>query len=332
MPTIRAATREGLTNNRILGLTLNTISPYTIRCFNPLAKGKKLQDSYSPLGAIGQFDMYKIFKDYISSKGSGYHDIKETKQVYSFAGFKFDDATREIRGVLKAGNYGNRTDIINIKTGNIDFKRLAQNAEVLNHYVRLYVPEKLNEGVALLHNQRNVGIKTLIYDLLRAEFTKVTGRVLQMNPLSYEKAFDEWKKAVAKEIKMVRFSPMGTIEDQVKNLGHDEAEHTYIIKAPRRKDLGAFADYISQGTQERAMVEALAPLCAEVKTVVELNGRKRTFRLGTAQSNQLCEIDVDEAQVTITAGNPQMRELDRWSKVLLNEFLSSIYPGMGIHV
>lgn len=276
--------------------------------------------------------MYKVFKDYISKKGTGYHIINDNKQIYAFASFKFDDATRVIRGVLKAGSYGSRTDIVNIDTGKVDFKRLEKNAEVLNHYIRLYIPEKLNEGVALLHNQKNVGIKTLIFDLLREEFSRVTGRVLQMNPLSYEKAFEEWKKATAKEIRMVRFSGMESIEDQIKNLGHDEAEHTYVIKAPRRKNLGSFVDYLTPGTEQNAMVEALAPLCAEVKTVVEMNGRKRTFRLGSAQSNQLCEIDVDEDKVTITAGNPNMKEFDEWCKVLLNEFLSSIYPGMGVRI
>lgn len=161
------------------------------------------------------------------------------------AGFKFDDAKREIRGVVRAGSYGSRTDIVNIKTGVIDFKRLKENAEVLNHYVRFFVPAELNEGVVLLRNQKNVGVKTLVYKLLREEFARVTGRVLQMNSLSYEKAFEEWKKAFTKEIKLVRFSGMNTIDDQIKKLGHDESKHTYIIKASRSKNLGTFVDYLT---------------------------------------------------------------------------------------
>lgn len=295
-------------------------------------KGKKDGDPYSPLGAVGSVDLYKVLKDFIESKGEKYHVIKESKQIYSFASFKFDDVKREFRGIVKAGSYGSRTDIVNIETGNVDFKRLEKNAEVLRHYVRFFIPEKLNEGIALLHNQRNIGIKTLLHDLLRVELARVSSRVLQMNPLSYEKAFDEWKKATAKEIKLVRFSGMGTIEDQIKKLGHDEAEHTYIIKAPRKKTLGAFADFLTPGTEQMATVELLTPLCSQVKTVVEMNGRKRTFRLGTNPSNQVCEIDVDEDKVSIIAGNPNMKEFDSWCRILLNEFLSSIYPGMGIKV
>jgi hypothetical protein len=295
-------------------------------------KGKKVEDSYSPLGSIGQFDMYYIFKSYIKSKGTGYHLVNATEQIYALASFRFDDVKREIRGIVKAGSYGSRTDIVNIKTGQIDFKRLEENAEVLNHYVRFFVPTELNEGVILLHNQKNVGIKTLLYDLLREEFARVTGRVLQMNPLSYEKAFEEWKKATTKEIKLVRFSGMNTIEDQIKKLGHDEAEHTYVIKASRSKSLGTFVDYLTPGTEQNATVEILAPLCAEVKTVVEMHGRKRTFRLGGSQNSQVCEIDVDENKVTIIAGNPEMKEFDAWCKILLNEFLLTIYPGMGITV
>lgn len=296
-------------------------------------KGKQVKNSYSPLGGIGQFDMYKVFKDFIASKGDKYHIVEDSKQIYAFSSFKFDDVKREFRGIMKAGSYGSRTDIVNIETGNVDFQRLEKNAEVLKHYVRFYIPEKLDEGVALLHNQRNIGIKTLLHELLRVELSRVTGgRVLQMNPLSYEKAFEEWKKATAKEIKLVRFSGMNAIEDQIKNLGHNEAEHTYIIKAPRRKNLGVFADYLKAGTEQSATIEMLTQLCTQVKTVVEMNGRKRTFRLGANPSNQVCEIDVDEDKVTITAGNPNMKEFDSWCKVLLNEFLSTIYPGMGIKV
>ncbi|MOA32327.1 hypothetical protein D3C78_1535360 [compost metagenome] len=81
-----------------------------------------------------------------------------------------------------------------------------------------------------------------------------------------------------------------------------------------------------------AAVELFAPMCAEVKTVVEFGGRKRTFKLGVSPTNQVCEIDVDEKQVTITAGNPDMGELDKWCRVLSNEFLSTMYPGMGITI
>lgn len=287
---------------------------------------------YLPLGSIGQFDTYEVVKSFIKSKGDKYHNIKETKQIYAFSSFKFDDAKREIRGLLKAGSYGSRTDIVNIETGAIDFKRLEKNAEVLRHYVRLYIPAKLNEGVALLHNQRNIGIKTLLHDLLREEFSRVTGRVLQMNPLSYEKAFNEWRKATAKELRMIRFSGMNDIQDQIKNLGHKELDQTYVIKAPRKKSLGTLADFLKPGTEQMATVEMLSPLCAQVKTVVEMNGRKRTFRLGVNPSNQVCEIDVDEGKVAIVAGNPEMKDLDAWCKTLLNEFLSTIYPGMGIKV
>jgi len=295
-------------------------------------KGKKDGDPYSPLGAVGAVDLYKVFKDFIESKGDKYHVIEDSKQIYAFASFKFDDVKREFRGIVKAGSYGSRTDIVNIETGNVDFKRLEKNAEVLKHYVRFFIPETLNEGVALLHNQRNIGIKTLLHELLKVELARVSSRVLQMNPLSYEKAFDEWRKATAKELRLVRFSGMGSIEDQINKLGHDEAEHTYVIRAPRKKALGSFADFLTPGTEQMATVEMLTPLCAQVKTVVEMNGRKRTFRLGTNPSNQVCEIDVDEEKVTIIAGNPHMKEFDSWCRILLNEFLSTIYPGMGIKI
>ncbi|ARU88440.1 hypothetical protein [Pseudomonas sp. M30-35] len=311
---------------------MNTISPYTIRSFDPLKKAVKIEDNYASLGAVGASDTYKIFKEFILSKGNDFHIIKEAKQIYCFSSFKFNDVKRTFCGIVKVGTYGARTDIINIDTGRVDFKRLEKNAEVLNHYVQFYVPVKQNEGIVLLHNQRNVGIKTLLHDLLREAFSKKTNRILQMNPLAYEKAFDEWRKAVAKEIKLVKFKGMGAIEDQIKKLGHDETEKNVIIKAPRKSSLGTLSDYFTAGSDQFSAIEMLTPLCSEVKAVVEIDGRKRTFKLGGSHSGQVCEIDIDEDHVTVIAGNPDMLELHKWCTTLMNEFLASMYPKMGIKI
>ncbi|AOE85851.1 hypothetical protein THL1_3303 [Pseudomonas sp. TCU-HL1] len=257
-----------------------------------------------------------------------YQIVPGSNQIYCFHGFKFNDERRQFAGYLQAGAYGTKTDIINIKTGKIDFKKAQDNAEMINHYVRFYVPKDLNEGVALLHNYKNVGVKTLLYSILGAEFGRVTGRVLQMNPLAYGKAYSEWEKAAAKEIKLVRFKGMANYEDQIANLGHSEQE--LIIKSTRKNKLGQLSDYYTAGTKQREAIEMLSPLCAEIKTVVELGGKKRTFRIGANPNQQVCEIELDESEVPVVAGNPDPDSLHKWCGSLLREFVESIYPGMGI--
>lgn len=309
---------------------MNTISPYTIRFYDPNKKSKTPGQNYYALGAVGQFDIYKELKAYFKSNKGKYFLVPDSDQIYTCAGFGYNDRTREIRGYIRAGSYGTKTDIINIKTGQVAFSKIPETAEVINHFVRFFIPEKLDEGVALLHNYKNIGIKTLLHNILRTHFLALTGRTMQMNPLAYEKAYNEWQKASAREIKLVKFTGMGAAEDQIAKLGHSETE--VIIKSGRNKNLGTLVDYFTKGTEQHSTLELLSPLCSQIKTVVEMGGRKRTFRIGVNPNQQVCEIEVDDKSVTITAGNPNGKELDTWCTGLLNDFLASMYPGMKIKV
>ena len=112
---------------------------------------------------------------------------------------------------MQAGTYGTKTDIIDINTGKVAFSKVPNNSEVINHYVQFFVPKQLNEGIVLLHNYKNIGIKTLLHSILSVHFSSVTKRVLQMNPLAYAKAYNEWQNAVAKEIKLIKFTGMAPL-------------------------------------------------------------------------------------------------------------------------
>lgn len=309
---------------------MNSISPYTIRIFDPNKKAKVVEDNYSLLGRVGKFDIYFELKKFIEANKDKYLFAPGGNQIYAFFGFRFDDQKRLFRGFVRAGTYGTKTDIININTGAVAFSKIPETAEVINHYVSFFVPQQLNEGVVLLHNYKSSGIKTLLHNVLRDYLQRLTGRTLQMNPLAYAKAYNEWQNASAREIKLVKFKGMGSAEDQLAKLGHAETE--VIIKSGRKRDLGRLSDYFDPNTDQYATVEVLSPMCAQVKTVVELGGRKRTFRIGVSPTQQVCEIEVDESCVTVVAGNPNPKELDVWCKGLLNDFLKSIYPGMKISV
>lgn len=309
---------------------MHSVSPYTIRCFNPNVKGANREDHYSPLGSVGQFDAYVVLRDFIKSRIDKYELIEDSQQIYRFHNFNFDDGKRQFHGFMQAGTYGLKTNIININTGKVDFKKAQHNAEMLTHYIRFFVPKDLNEGIVLLHNIKNVGIKTILYSIMSKHFNDVTKRVLQMNPLAYEKAYKEWEDAVAKEVKLTKFKGLANIEDQVDKLGHCEQE--LIFKATRKKNLGTLKDYFTPGSEQLAAIEVLTPLCAEVKTVVEIGGRKRTFRIGSNPSQQICEIELDETEVPVDAGVPDARLFAAWCRKLLLEFARTIYPKVKVEI
>lgn len=302
---------------------MHSISPYSVRCFNSALEGE-VKDRYSILDKIGSHDLFNLLEIFIKNKTDKFILLEKNKQIYRFSNVKFDKEKREIHGWFNVGSYGIKSDIIDINTGETDFTKSKNNAEIIKHYFQFFLPKGLNEGVCILHSFRNVGIKTLFNEVFNPFFKTHTNLSLQMNPLSYDKALRVWQEANAKEIKVMSFVGIKDIADRIKGLGHEEQELTF--KPPRKSSFGKFGDFFNQKSEAAKAVEVLSEFGKEIKTVVELNGRKRTFRVGYNMSNSVCQIEVD-TEVDLIDGVPKLDSMHSWCSGIINEFCSRIYPG-----
>lgn len=300
---------------------MHSLAPYMVRVYNPRAGGKP-EDRYCKLNKVGQSDVFYILQSFIESKLDTFHVLEDSKQVYKFSNFSFEKRNRVACGWFQLGHYGVKTDIINVNTGEVDFEKTTENAEIINHFLYFYLPEDYNEGVALLHMFRGNGIKTVFYEMFKEHFQSATGFNLQMHPLAYDKAFKKWEKASAKEIRLIKFSGLTDIADKVSKLGHDEQILT--LKPPKRGALGVLKDYFNKDSEQAKAIELLAPLCERVKTVVELNGRKRTFSIGNNPSNPICEIDAPD-DLRTRDGNPIYSAIKKWCEEVVKEFSDALY-------
>ena len=305
------------------GEVLHSVSPYLLRCFNPILPGP-IHERYHALGKVGQHDTFALLRDFIKSKSKSYEIIEETNHVYRFDDIKVDETKREIYGWLKVGSYGLKTDIINIETGDVDFEKADTNAEILPHFVHFHIPFDFNEGIALLHCYSNIGVKTLFMETFQPYFKTITKLNVQMNPLSYDKALKEWQNAVTKEIRIIGFKKLGDIADVVK-LGHKEVE--MVLKAPRKMGLGKLSDFLNPNSDQAKAVEVLSELGTQIKSVVEMNGKKKIFNIGPSSRNSICNIVLDEA-VTLSNGIPLLDDMYHWSSEIIEDYKRDLYPNI----
>ncbi|MBX9637278.1 MAG: hypothetical protein K2Q45_06985 [Nitrosomonas sp.] len=305
---------------------MHSLSPYILRCFNPNLSGK-LEERYSVLDKVGQSDAFQLLETFIQSHSNDFFDIEDTKQVFRFSQFTFSQARRVAYGWLESGSYGIRSDIINVETGKVDFKKAQNNAEIIKHFVYFFMPRGFNEAIALLHAYRGGGIKTLFFGQFSPYFSEQTQLNLQMNPLSYDKAFDRWVDGQAKEMRLVKFTGFTYLANQIKHSGHDEQE--LRLKPPRKGALGKFKDFLNPSSEQAKAVELLTPLCAQVKTVIELDGKKRVFQVGASADHAVCEIEAPE-ELPLEGGNPTFDGMTGWCKEVAQEFSLKMYPGMQV--
>ncbi|WP_413700851.1 hypothetical protein ACLKMH_03285 [Psychromonas sp. KJ10-10] len=222
-----------------------------------------------------------------------------------------------------------KTDIINVATGEVDFEKAKNNAEIIKHYIHYFIPRGFNEGMAFMHSYRGVGVKTLFYSLFSQYFRDITGLSIQMNPLAYDNAINAWLDATAKEIKLTKFVGLNDIADQVRLLGHGEQE--LIIKPPRNGGMGKLRDYLNQDSAHRKAVEVMGEYGAQVKTVVEIGGKRRTFNVGRNRTSALCEIEVEE-EVIGDDGVPDFVIVNTWVRGIVAEYAQTMYPGLKVEV
>jgi hypothetical protein len=307
---------------------MHSVAPYLFRCYDKNLSVNQDQ-RYSKLDSIGPHDLYKLLVKFMNANTGEYKIVEDSKQVYQFSDLSYDENSREISGWFNVGQYGIKTDIINIKTGKVDFEKAQDNAEIIKHFVHFFVPKGFNEAIAFLHAYRGIGVKTLFHTLFSKYFQSVTKLVIQMNPLSYDNAINAWLDATAKEIRLTKFVGVSDIADQVKLLGHHEQE--LIIKPPRNYGLGTLRDYVTPGSERLNAIEIIGEYGEQIKTVVEMNNKQKTFRIGRNVSTPLCEIELDE-DVELTAGVPDFNSIRRWTREIINEYATSMYPGLSVEV
>lgn len=306
---------------------MHTIAPYSIRCFSPTIESKNNEDKYCVLNKIGSHDLFKMLEEFINSNNKNYQIREESKQVFKFSNVTFKNESRSIWGWFEVGSYGIKSDIINIDNGNVDFQKAKNNAEILKHYFHIFMPQGFNEAICIMHSYNGNGVKTLFNELFSSYFRSVTKLNLQMTPLAYEKAISAWQESNAKELRVTKFVGLTDIADQIKKLGHDEQE--LVMKPPRRGTLGKLKDYFNKDSEQARIVEILSPFGEQVKTVVNLNGKTRTFKVGANATNSICQIDLDES-VTLDNGIPVLESFNNWVNIVIMEYSISMYPGIEV--
>lgn len=299
-----------------------SVSPYLFRSYNKDIMGPK-GAHYSQLSNIAGWDLYELLKVFIDNN-ENYTVKDDSKQVYRFENLDFDDENRIVSVWFCVGFYGIQTDIIDIKTGSVDFEKAEENAEIIKYFMCFFVPQGYDEAIALTSNYRSNGVKTLFYSLFSDYVSCKTTQKLQMNPLSYDKALKSWLDARTTEIRCTKFSGCKDITDQITLLGHEEQE--LVFKPKKNKSLGKLRDFFSNGDKLQ-VIEVLSKTSGVIKCVVEMDGKQRTFKLGNNASNILCEIELDE-NVDIINGVPEFKSMQKWCKEIINEYAKRMYPGL----
>ncbi|PTB03652.1 hypothetical protein C6V82_03975 [Halomonas urumqiensis] len=207
------------------------------------------------------------------------------------------------------------------------YSKSPNDADIKERFFLLFSPSGKNEAIVVLHGINGDGIKTLLHKALGEFFKKETSLTLQFNPVTYEKAVQQWMQAEVKEVRAVGFSPFSDRADELKGMGHKQA---VLVLKPKRKESFGLLERFKKGSRTDA-VEFLESHCQDLKAVVELEGKKRVFRIGGTRENPVFKLDLDDC-VTVSDGVPDFEEMYDWVVEVVNELCQKVYPGQKVEL
>lgn len=315
---------------------MHSLTPYLIRVYDPLREAnikKKVKvGADAPLHDLNGKDLFEVLKDFMTAHKDSFEKISDPKRrkVYKFHEVRVIEKERIIYGWFLEGEYGLEKDLINISNSDVEFVRKIENAEITKHFFYIKLPKPQLHGLILLHNFNGNRVKTTFHDELLNYSRPLINLTVSMTPLSYDGAMKAWADAVAKEIRLNRFVPQDDINDTLKELGYQEKANAVLVLKPELKggNFGTLRELatqikITKPSKKLQAIEILSENCSEIKTVFELEGRKRTFKIGNGINNVLCEVvcpkELEENHL------PTLAELKDWAFEVADEFSSDIY-------
>jgi len=298
-----------------------SLAPYFIRCYDGNNKSKNVEERYDFLNRIGQYDIYQLIAEFIA-KHKDFEKIPDSKETYKFHNVSSKPKERVISGWMSLGHYGIKNDIINTDDNALAFSKEENHADVRNYYFQFYFPLESRKGICLLYAYKKDGIKSIFQREFSKFFTEHTGKHIQINPLTYDKAVIPWLDAEAKEIRVIGFTPPKSLEDSISSLGDIEGE--YVLKPKKNSSFGKFWKFKNKQTEQSKLVELLSEQATQVKVKVVMDSGTKTFSVGKSERSTMCQIEIDLDVVNVVAGNPDFVSLDVWATSIIADLKKEV--------
>ena len=199
----------------------------------------KINGQYAQLGSVNIgssiIDIFIIFQNYFNSRiSSPSHDPTGRKLLRAT---HFEQRDRQLFGIIETGEYGYESELYNVGTGNISYKRRIEDAEMLPFYFMIYLPQHANEGILLLQRFKQFGIRTIFEKDVNRYIKDLSYPLkLEINPLVPRQLVEKYLKGRIVKLRFIRFGWPSDITDAYDRQGHYEEEgYTELVISAKKR-------------------------------------------------------------------------------------------------
>lgn len=264
----------------------------------------------------------------IAQSNAGQHNVLTQKEkVYEVEQPVLGERT--LKGLVRAGKFGVRSDIVDAQTGIDEFQRKLENAELQPYYFAFWIPKGLDEGIAIFQRNGNQSIRESIHRSLVKPFNDHHRNLrLEINKIVDQEYLNEvmsnWRMSRARFIK---FGLPADLTDAMAQLHDEDAYRVEVsIQAKQRRDVNLrerILDCIRGRRSYSTILEWRDFEYDDVKIEFERNNKYKTIdvmdlaRLKTGR-------DVTDDIYYTPDGDPVFDSIDQVSHDLIREIAKSI--------
>ena len=306
------------------------LSAYTIRVDKKRDRNdeRKNQPDYCKLSCFnGHDDLYNVMVVFLQNLTV--NSTNDTYKTYMKA-IKVEPEGRSIGGVFESGIYGLSSNLRNVDTDSITYKKKKNDADLLPFYFLFYIPKDTNEGILLLQRTGKYGIRSNLGTFLDKYFSdKYRGFTLEINTLVQEEIIKKMLyNGTIKKLRCVKYqAPVDRFDGL--DEGHEELSYSMEVvlsahRIPLRSKIKSLFD-------SKSSVKNLVELrdfnfdYDTVKVDVEIEGSIRTFDLGRL-SKARTYYDISDKVDLDTDEHPTFLSIKTIANIYLNEIIKQMYP------
>ncbi|HHL71360.1 MAG TPA: hypothetical protein ENJ29_02515 [Bacteroidetes bacterium] len=306
------------------------LAPYTVRI-----KLKKETDELKLQDAVNGKPLFQFLNEMFIRLKSDLHSENRINRTFKIEELYLDKEQKMLYGIVKTGEFGNRSELINTRSGIKEFEKERYHADVIPFYFFFYLPDDKNQGFAIFEKYGHSSPKTAFEDIIRSELKKVTESVtFSLNPLVPEKLIKRYldKGKVTKVIlrkKEIPADKFDSYTDANKGAKKIEGHVDMVFVAKRgtsfnlKKSLNSFLD-----NKKNRLIEIEEFVEDEVIVSVKIGEKTtRTVNLSKPELKMRAYIDItDDAEKQKDDSERLAYESVHFKAIeLLNDILETMY-------
>lgn len=292
------------------------ITAYAIGIQNRVENQSYLLNSLNNAGFI------QMYNDFIDENSNKYENNQKFEKVFKFEDCKIQEHSNNnmpvfnyIVGKIKTGSYGYESEIINTITGNIEYNKNMEDAEVMPFFFILAVPVgDVERGVIILQSHGIFGIKTIFQDALSSylksinpDYELILGNIA---PTAYIERY--LTEGILQKIRFFRYNIPHDISNQIGiNNGVKESYEEYTINKPIGfiRNKGDRIRECIRGQREISNIVRIDDFEYDnIKLEFQLGKRRKTINLANIDNLNLSEDITNE--VDLVGGHPTFDSME----------------------